>query len=407
MPAPATLPPLTPGWCHAPTRLIDPRSLGARPLSPPIFPHDTRAGLLERLSLDPPDDSHAPDLSPLGPEDPDTSSPPDAPLDNLPAASTPAPPPFVALVEALTAPALLALARRGACGFVLRAEPDRHTLVLARALGLPLALTALPLGTLPSPLRLGGLDPWPGPQLDLRLPASAARVLPLAMLPAAPPAPPWIELISAQPEERHLAARAIRRGRAAGVGLLRLEFVFFDDPGVEPEALCEHLRRLMEALAPAPVAVRLADWSADKPPAAPTPIQAWEGRRGLAGLMEGKGEAAVALQIAAIERAALDARHPEVWIVAPHVESPASLAQLRGHLRGPVRLGAMLETPEGCEAVDGLRPLVDGLWLGLGDLGHRIKYPEQLQQLVDRVGARSATAPLLVCGWPPSTPQPA
>ena len=142
MPAPATLPPLTPGWCHAPTRLIDPRSLGARPLSPPIFPHDTRAGLLERLSLDPPDDSHAPDLSPLGPEDPDTSSPPDAPLDNLPAASTPAPPPFVALVEALTAPALLALARRGACGFVLRAEPDRHTLVLARALGLPLALTA-------------------------------------------------------------------------------------------------------------------------------------------------------------------------------------------------------------------------------------------------------------------------
>jgi len=188
------------------------------------------------------------------------------------------------------------------------------------------------------------------------------------MLPKSPGDPPlpFIELASGQAEEHFLAREAISTGRAAGVGLLRMEFILYNDPGMDQEGLTDHLAQLLSGLRSSPVSVRLADWSKEKPPSADTVLQSWNGERGLAGLV---GTPALQTQLRALDAAAKAADHGDVWCVAPFVESTKDLSHARALLGGTsLKLGAMLESVKAFTIAHNLQANVEGFWIGFGDL---------------------------------------
>lgn len=355
---------LAPGWCEGPLR----RLREAPPLSGSLeHPEDTRIGLLERLFVD-------------------TSAP-----------SGPPPAPFVALWEGdLDARALLALHRAGCRGVAVApgGEAERHAVGAARALGLPLAqLEAADSPPAPGEswrLVVGADDAgWGAPEGFAR--AGTRRVLPLGALGAAPS--PWLELIDAQREELGLAQRALGSGEARGVGLLRLEYLCYADPGMDGGALRARLEELLGALRGWPVALRLTDWGPRKPPPPGSPLGVGvSAARGLAGLW---GSASLEAQVEAI-RGAASACGAAVRVVAPHAEAPWQVEALRARLGLP--LGAMLESWGAVSRWEALARVSDGLWLGLGDLSE--DRAEVVPGALERLwaGASGGEVEVFVCG---------
>ncbi len=392
--------PLAPGWAWAPVVHLGPEAFkqGTANLPPQThFPQDTRAGLLERLT---------PGLQPL-----------------LPTRHNPHQG-FIAALTTITAPTLLALYKAGACGILMTdpTPPERHAIHLATALGMAMAHVSpetLPrsghrfvLNTLSHQgphLTRSPHNPWP---------QSAKRVLPAMALtsPLASPANPtpqttalaqhhpppqmWLELMHGQREEVHIAQRLLNANKACGVGLLRLEYVLYSDPGMDFEDLVWRLKAIMDALKPSPLAIRLADWSQAKPPTSDTELMGWNGRRGLSGLI---AQRSLALQIDAIARAAMDTRHQEVWCVAPFAQQGAELRQVTQLARGRVRVGAMIESELGLERwprwMGQEKAGVEGLWLGTGDLFASLDTHTR-EGLMAQVKEMSTRWPTWVCGQP-------
>lgn len=348
------------------------------------------------------------------------------------AAPTPRPPrqtPFLGLHEGPLAPwELLAQHADGCRGLVWTPprEEARHVLGVARALGMPVWLTdarlACPhleqhallevgpdgLGTL-RPLDAALEHPQGAPPTARAphreaWPPGLTRVLPWGALPPSPhppDAPVALELMWGQAEEVELALEAARTRRADGVGLVRLEYILGADPDMTQEELGELLAAMLAPLLALPVAVRLADWSPDKPPPAThSPLLAWNGDPGFHGLPQEARRS----QLQALGWAAQRAGHRQVWAVLPRAQ-PGDERRARQDTPPHVRLGAMLEdwsslaawrSFEGCD-----------FWIGLGDLGRARRGTADWDELAARCAQlRAAQQEVWVCGpsWGPPLP---
>lgn len=388
-----------PGWAVGVLRRLP---SPPRPLAQPRFSEQTRLGFLERAA-----NADLPQAQPPK--------------------RSPRQTPFLGLHEGPLAPwELLAQHADGCCGLVWTppTQETRHVLGVARALGMPVWLadarlasphlnqhTLLEVG----PDGLGALQPLgaatahaphPAPRAPRReaWPPGLTRVLPWGALPP-PPHPPdapvALELMWGQAEEVELALEAARTRRARGVGLVRLEYILGADPGMTEEELGELLAAMLAPLVGLPVAVRLADWSPDKPPPyTHAPLLAWNGDPGLQGLPPETRRA----QLQALGWAAQRAGHREVWAVLPRAR-PGDERRARQDAPPHVRLGAMLEdwsslaawrSFEGCD-----------FWIGLGDLGRARRGPAAWDELAARCAQlRAAQQEVWVCGpsWGPTLP---
>lgn len=390
-----TLRALTPGWARAPLWPCTLAQAHALPPSTSRFPPHSRAALLQSTHPRPPSHARRPVTPASG---------------------------FIAIIDQLDAHALLALHQHGARGAIITQPrpPDRHTLVIAAALGLPLA-TLTPgtsRGFPPPSAPLFVLDtqsaaPLAQPTCDaLSNPTLASgrwrRALPLNMAHTGPAERTWLELIHGQPEELWLAREALRGGVARGVGLLRLEYLFYADPGMDTLDLSDALDLTLQMTDDAPVALRLTDWSPDKPPSADTPLQQWRGLPGLAGIHD---TTALTGQLEAIQRVAVNHPARDIWCVAPRAEDAAHVAALRRRLPKRIHLAAMIESQPGLDALKHLGEHCQGFWVGLGDLGQALGLTPPLTQsgttqrhdaLIDalnRVEDAADGRTMMVCGW--------
>ncbi len=393
---------LTPGWCCGHLRSLDHRRLQlllAKPSHTPItlFPPHTRLGILQRIHRA-------------------------QPLPTPPSISAPHTEPWIALVsQSVSAWELLGLSQRGLAGMIfLRASPARHTLVTARALGIPTAsadtapaqpfTTPFVLDARHTNAGLSKLDtrsfPQPPTTAARSLPSlptpllgspNLTRVVPLPFFSTTCDTPQALELISAQPEERHLAKQLLSRApQSRGIGLIRLEFLCYADPLMDAEDLEDVALTIAQDLSQCSIAFRLADWSQEKPPSAPTELQAWNGQRGIAGLCQ---TPALALQIQALGRAALRAPQPSFQLIVPLAQEPQHLLAVQKLAEPfPLNIGAMLETPLALSQAHLLTPHAPHLWLGLGDLHTCAKEPHQFTRALEQAAQLALHYPLWVCG---------
>lgn len=337
---------LSPGLAVAPVRAVEcaPALRGGAWL-----PAHSRVGMLERLLLEP-------------------EAAPEAPCS--------AQAPYLAYLEgALDAALLLALYRDACRGVLLGpgAALERHALGVAVALGLPMARLEPGEGVEPGQaLRL-----WVGPReasLGREEPGGwglARRVLPWTAL-GERASGAWLEVVSAQEEELCHLLGLLEGGQAQGVGLLRLEYLCYQDPGLDEEGLAWRLGRVLAALKGWPVALRLADWGPEKPPPEASPLaRGWSGGRGP---KSWAGTPGLAAQLGALGAAVRQSGHARVQVVAPFVEGVAAweAAQAQVQEAGLGPLGVMLESAQGLGGLEHWRARGVGLWLGLGDLSQEV-----------------------------------
>lgn len=176
-------------------------------------------------------------------------------------------------------------------------------------------------------------------------------------------------------------AEAADRANAAGIGLLRTEFLFLDRaaPPTEDEQ-CAMLRAIMAPMRGRPIVLRALDAGADKPlaflPLAPEQNPAL-GVRGVRALLA--NDAIFETQLRAMLRACLD---HDARIMLPMVTNPGEVIAARAILdrahaalagakidhAWPVRLGVMIEVPAAALAIGDFTDIIDFASIGTNDL---------------------------------------
>lgn len=204
--------------------------------------------------------------------------------------------------------------------------------------------------------------------------------------------------MGAQEEELCHLRGLLTRGQAQGLGLLRLEYLCYQDPGLDEAGLAQRLTQVLTWCDRWPVALRLADWSPQKPPPARSALaQGWRGARGPAGWCDTEG---LSRQLGAIASAVAQAAHPQVRVLAPMVEAPAPLlaVQEQADGLGLGELGVMLESAAGLEHLERWISSGRDLWLGLGDLSQdAARVPQRRWRLLGR-SLRQDAGRWWVCG---------
>lgn len=316
-----------------------------------------------------------------------------AALRGAPRAMHALPPQAIVVAEDL-APAEVIALRSSAAGFATaHGGPTSHTLILARAFGIP---AVVGLGDAVYSVRndarviLDGdsslviLDAAEDELADYRRriadrQAAAAQRRALRDLPGALADGHRVALLAniGRPED---AQAALEHG-AEGIGLFRTEFLFFDrtSPPSEEEQLAAY-RQVLAAMPGRPVVVRTVDVGGDKTlpylglGREPNPAL---GLRGVRLCM--RRPELFQVQLRALLRAAL---HGDLRIMLPMVATPEDLAWGREALRqaaesldregmahrADVPLGVMIETPAAAVVADLLAPAAAFFSIGSNDL---------------------------------------
>jgi phosphoenolpyruvate-protein kinase (PTS system EI component) len=197
---------------------------------------------------------------------------------------------------------------------------------------------------------------------------------------------------------------------AEGVGLMRTELAFLDARGWPDEAV--HRRELapvLARLAGRTATVRVLDFGGDKLP----PFLHGSSARGLALLLTAPEALAAQLRAIATAGAATDLR-----VLLPIAEHATDIETVRELLPPGVAIGAMVESVAAVEAADELAAAADFLSIGTNDLAHAAvgsdrfagaappAHDPRVLALVARTAAaaRTAAVPLEVCGDAASDP---
>ena len=329
--------------------------------------------------------------------------------------------------------------------FTAEGGPDSHTAVMLRALGLPVVLGAAGVLDAMQPGTMAVLDgdageiilrPSPTTLAAIRARASRAaqdrRLLDrLRHLPAQTRDHVGIDLHANL--ELPFELPIIARSGATGIGLLRSEFLFMNRATLPDEAAqAAAYRGIVEAMAGAPVTIRVLDWGSDKEvealsayaPARDEPNPAM-GLRGIRLLL--RHPVLLEAQFAAIFRAA--AAGP-VRVMLPMVGTAAELAAARDiydrvwrRLKRrnvalppePPPLGIMVETPAAALAAAQLAKTAGFFAIGTNDLtmytlaadrglaaAHKLYDPLEpaVLRLIQMTAAAGAAAgiPVSLCG---------
>src|SRR5215208_8019540 len=250
--------------------------------------------------------------------------------------------------------------------------PSAHAAVVARGLGLPMAvglgpeLSAVPdgaelaldgeTGTLvvaPAAARLAAARSAQRRRERERADAEAAAALPAV---TADGVRVRVLVNAATGAE----VRAGLRAGAEGIGLLRTELAFLDAPAWPSEA--EHRAAIAPVLAPLQgrtATVRVFDFGADKTP----PFLRGTGERGLTLLLGRAGELEAQLRAIAAAGAGADLR-----VLLPLVETADQLRAVRALLAPGAQLGAMIETRAAVAAAGAIARAADFVSIGTNDL---------------------------------------
>jgi multiphosphoryl transfer protein len=301
--------------------------------------------------------------------------------------------------------------------------PTGHAAVVARGLGIPLAV------------RLGPalLDARPGDLIAVDGDAGTASLDPSAQTLAAARAGSRRRLGERARAAADRALPAVTRdGRrvrvlvnaatvaeleagldagAEGVGLLRTELAFLDAPDWPDEAAHRRLLApLLARLAGRTATVRVLDFGGDKLP----PFLSGISARGLALLLTAPQALAAQLRAIAAEGVATDLR-----VLLPIAERGADVEAVRAILPPGVTIGAMVESVAAVDAAAELAAAADFLSIGTNDLAHAAVgtdrfaagasvpvHDPRVLALVARTAdaARAAGVTLEVCGEAASDP---
>jgi phosphoenolpyruvate-protein phosphotransferase/dihydroxyacetone kinase phosphotransfer subunit len=293
-----------------------------------------------------------------------------------------------------------------------RGTPTAHAAILARALGIPAVVGVGPaVLAVPPATRLlvdgdrGSVHIAPADKLvrsaqqrEKRSAARRAAAVERAREPAITRDGTQIEVV-ANLDDPDDAATAVELG-AEGVGLLRTEFLFLEQPTLPSEQdQAERLAAIAGALGGRPLIVRTLDVGADKPlPALPMDPEdnPFLGVRGIRLSLE-RPELLVT-QLRAIVRVAaehpLKAMFPMVATVAELLEALALLdeARVQTGVDAPLETGIMVEVPAAALLSERLGRHVDFFSIGTNDL-------TQYTMAAERGNARVAS---LLAGPQPS-----
>jgi len=198
---------------------------------------------------------------------------------------------------------------------------------------------------------------------------------------------------------------------AEGVGLLRTEIAFLDAPDWPDEAAHRRLLApLLARLNRRTATVRVLDFGGDKLP----PFLHATSARGLALLLTEPAALAAQLRAIAAEGAGTDLR-----VLLPIAERAADVEAVRALLPAGIAIGAMVESVAAVEAAAELAAAADFLSIGTNDLAHAAAgsdrfaagtaapvHDPRVLALVARVAeaARAAGVTLEVCGEAASDP---
>jgi phosphoenolpyruvate-protein kinase (PTS system EI component) len=295
----------------------------------------------------------------------------------VPRALTAAPTDPVVLVADDLGPADVAeLDDRVAAIALAGGSPTAHAAVIARGLGIPMAVGLGPevlkappgapvavdgtrgsAALAPSPARLAAAR-----DASARRAADAERGRGQRALPAETrdgrPVRVLVNAATAAEVEHGL------RAGADGVGLLRTELAFLAAAAWPDDD--EHRRALAPVLAPLAgrtATIRLLDFGGDKTP----PFLAGSTARGIALLLG--APAALAAQARAVVAAGVAA---ELRVLLPLVEDPAQVAAVRALLPAGTRVGAMIETDAAVTRAAAIAAASDFLSIGTNDLTHSV-----------------------------------
>ncbi len=201
----------------------------------------------------------------------------------------------------------------------------------------------------------------------------------------------WVRLLCNASTAAEAAAGT--EGGAEGIGLLRTELAFLEAGRWPSEA--EHAAMLAPVLAKAPagmITIRTLDFGEDKTP----PFLAGRADRGLALMLESPG--ALEAQLSGILRVSGDR---PVRIMLPLVADAEQLRRVRALLHGLTRtgdapaLGAMIETPEAVARATEIAAESDFLSIGTNDL---VQYTLGLDRTRPLATAEGAADPAVLGG---------
>jgi phosphotransferase system enzyme I (PtsI) len=311
-------------------------------------------------------------------------------------------PPGVVLVTETLRPADAALLDPARLAGVASEDgsSDGHTAVMLRALGLPAVLGVAGLAAAARPGDVAVVDGSAGVVTlhpgEAALDAAQAAVASYARQRQALGRLRRLPSVTADGEAVELQANLelpaelplVTQSGAAGIGLLRSEFLFINAEELPDEATqYETYRSIVAAMDPDPVTIRVLDWGGEKEsealasagllPAHPEATPAL-GLRGLRLLL--RHPALLEVQLAAILRAAAAGRArvllPMVSTVAEVRATRAIMQRVgrklrrRGEKLGekPPLLGVMIETPAAALSADALALEADFFAIGTNDL---------------------------------------
>ncbi len=278
-----------------------------------------------------------------------------------------------------------------------------HTAILARGLGIPLVSGIAVSGNVISRQTPILVDAAAGlvvvaPTRRERQTVAAIREKIQTVVPAdeTPPAPavtadgmPVTVLLNISD---HSEAEAVPRLGAAGIGLFRTEFLYMDRAWWPTDDECyADYRRVVDAMGPGELHLRLADFGAEKcPPYADIPLNRNPslGLRGMRLLLQ--REDILRPQLQAVLR--LASERPLTVLIPmldtldtldATVHKLCELAGRRQQSQLPFQLGAMVELPSAALSIEDILPRVDSVAIGLNDLTQYLLAADRDDELVE------------------------